>query len=76
MLCPSRQHPQPSSYSPPQVQFFAPVRVRFVCFYASTPAVRHAAPGQWDMVTNLVGKYGVVPKSVFPESKTSTASLW
>ncbi|CAN0025704.1 unnamed protein product [Scytosiphon promiscuus] len=32
--------------------------------------------GQWDMVTNLVGKYGVMPKSVFPESKTSTASLW
>lgn len=32
--------------------------------------------GQWDMVTNLVGKYGVVPKGVFPESKTSTASLW
>ncbi|CAM9135594.1 unnamed protein product [Pylaiella littoralis] len=32
--------------------------------------------GQWDMVTNLLGKYGVVPKSVFPESKTSTASLW
>ncbi|CAN0131995.1 unnamed protein product [Ascophyllum nodosum] len=32
--------------------------------------------GQWDMVTNLVGKYGVVPKSVFPESRTSTNSLW
>ncbi|CAM9579888.1 unnamed protein product, partial [Ectocarpus fasciculatus] len=32
--------------------------------------------GQWDMVTNLMGKYGVVPKSVFPESKTSMNSVW
>ncbi|CAN0463786.1 unnamed protein product, partial [Ectocarpus sp. 12 AP-2014] len=28
------------------------------------------------MVTNLMGKYGVVPKSVFPESKTSMNSVW
>lgn len=31
--------------------------------------------GQWDMLVNLVQKYGVVPKSVFPESTTSCASF-
>ena len=30
--------------------------------------------GQWDMLVNLVNKYGVVPKSVYPESETSGAS--
>ncbi|CAD6921787.1 unnamed protein product [Tilletia controversa] len=28
--------------------------------------------GQWDMATNLVVKYGVVPKALFPESFTSS----
>lgn len=30
--------------------------------------------GQWDMIVNLLNKYGVVPKSVFPESITSGRS--
>ncbi|KAJ9477506.1 Cysteine proteinase 1, mitochondrial [Pseudozyma hubeiensis] len=30
--------------------------------------------GQWDMVANLLEKYGVVPKSVFPESYNSSYS--
>lgn len=31
--------------------------------------------GQWDMLVNLINKYGIVPKSVFPESASSEASL-
>lgn len=30
--------------------------------------------GQWDMVTNLIKKYGLVPKAVFPESYNSSNS--
>ena len=30
--------------------------------------------GQWDMLVNLVQKYGMVPKSVFPETKCCVAS--
>jgi bleomycin hydrolase len=30
--------------------------------------------GQWDMFVNLVEKYGVVPKSVMPETESSSAS--
>ncbi|WP_392370055.1 C1 family peptidase, partial [Streptococcus suis] len=30
--------------------------------------------GQWDMVVALFEKYGVVPKSVYPESISSSAS--
>ncbi|CAJ0917831.1 18729_t:CDS:2 [Entrophospora sp. SA101] len=30
--------------------------------------------GQWDMIINLLEKYGVVPKSVFPESFSSSSS--
>ena len=30
--------------------------------------------GQWDMFVNLVKKYGVVPKTVMPETKSSSAS--
>ncbi len=30
--------------------------------------------GQWDMFINLVEKYGVVPKTVYPESNSSSAS--
>jgi len=30
--------------------------------------------GQWDMFVNLVKKYGVVPKEVMPETKSSMAS--
>ena len=30
--------------------------------------------GQWDMMVNLVRKYGVVPKDVYPDSENSIAS--
>jgi len=30
--------------------------------------------GQWDMVANLINKYGLVPKSVYPESRHSSYS--
>jgi bleomycin hydrolase len=30
--------------------------------------------GQWDMAYNIVAKYGIVPKSVYPESFSSSAS--
>lgn len=32
--------------------------------------------GQWDMVVNLFNKYGVVPKSVYPESISSSNSRY
>ena len=31
--------------------------------------------GQWDMFVNLVRKYGVVPKSVMPETHSSSATM-
>lgn len=30
--------------------------------------------GQWDMFVNLVNKYGVIPKSVMPETESSSAT--
>ena len=30
--------------------------------------------GQWDMLCSLIEKYGVVPKTAYPESKSSSAS--
>lgn len=30
--------------------------------------------GQWDMFVNLIGKYGVVPKEVMPESNSSSST--
>lgn len=30
--------------------------------------------GQWDMIVNIINKYGVVPKSVYPDSKASLNS--
>ncbi len=32
--------------------------------------------GQWDMLSNLVEKYGVVPKYAYPDSKNAEASRW
>ena len=32
--------------------------------------------GQWNMEMNLIEKYGLVPKSVYPESHTSSATRW
>jgi bleomycin hydrolase len=31
--------------------------------------------GQWNMLVNLVNKYGVVPKNAFPDSTSSEAAL-
>ncbi|CAF1554023.1 unnamed protein product [Rotaria magnacalcarata] len=32
--------------------------------------------GQWDMLVNLINKYGVIPKSAFPESSSSEAAVF
>jgi bleomycin hydrolase len=32
--------------------------------------------GQWNMAMNLIRKHGLVPKSVFPESQSSSATRW
>ncbi len=32
--------------------------------------------GQWDMLSNLVEKYGVVPKYAYPDAKAAEASRW
>lgn len=44
---------------------------RKVAFLLATP---QQDGGQWDMVVSLVEKYGVVPKSVMPESFSSSSS--
>lgn len=44
---------------------------RLICHLLKSPL---NDGGQWDMIVNLVHKYGVVPKSVFPETLTSGAS--
>uniref|UniRef100_A0A8C5CB56 Bleomycin hydrolase n=1 Tax=Gadus morhua TaxID=8049 RepID=A0A8C5CB56_GADMO len=48
-----------------------PVDGRLVQFLLSNPT---NDGGQWDMLVNLIEKYGVVPKKCFPESHTSEAS--
>ena len=32
--------------------------------------------GQWNMAMNLIRKHGLVPKSVYPESTSSSATRW
>ena len=32
--------------------------------------------GQWDMVSNIVDKYGVVPSYAYPDSKNAESSTW
>ncbi|OZS32443.1 aminopeptidase, partial [Streptococcus pneumoniae] len=44
---------------------------RKVSFLLQTP---QQDGGQWDMVVSLFEKYGVVPKSVYPESVSSSSS--
>lgn len=44
---------------------------RIVCHLLSNPM---EDGGQWDMLINLVEKYGLVPKSVFPECHCSSSS--
>ncbi|KAJ6657300.1 hypothetical protein lerEdw1_002667 [Lerista edwardsae] len=48
-----------------------PVEGRLVQFLLSNPS---NDGGQWDMLVNLVEKYGVVPKKLFPESHTTEAT--
>ena len=32
--------------------------------------------GQWNMATNLIRKHGLVPKSAYPESQSSSSTRW
>ncbi|MDT2612631.1 aminopeptidase C [Enterococcus dongliensis] len=48
-----------------------PVSSREVAFLLQTP---QQDGGQWDMIVSLFQKYGVVPKSVMPESSNSSNS--
>jgi bleomycin hydrolase len=48
-----------------------PVDGRLVSFLLQRPI---QDGGQWDMFVNLVRKYGVVPKSVMPETHSSSAT--
>ncbi|XP_070591538.1 bleomycin hydrolase [Erythrolamprus reginae] len=48
-----------------------PVDGRLVQFLLTNPC---NDGGQWDMLVNIIEKYGVVPKKVFPESSTSETS--
>ena len=48
-----------------------PVNGRLVSFLLQGPV---GDGGQWDMFCNLVRKYGVVPKSAYPESVGSSSS--
>ncbi|MCH8062526.1 MAG: C1 family peptidase [Chloroflexi bacterium] len=49
-----------------------PVDDRTVAWILDTPV---PDAGQWDMFINLVRKYGVVPKSVMPETQSSGATM-
>ncbi|MCH9620737.1 MAG: Aminopeptidase C [Chlamydiia bacterium] len=44
---------------------------RLVSFLVTDPL---SDGGQWDMLVNIIKKYGVVPKSVFPDSQASLNS--
>ncbi|KAJ8043831.1 Bleomycin hydrolase [Holothuria leucospilota] len=48
-----------------------PVEGRLVSYLLSNPV---NDGGQWDMLVNLIEKYGVMPKKCFPESHSSNAS--
>jgi len=48
-----------------------PVGSRLLDFLLQSPI---GDGGQWDMFVNLVQKYGVVPKSVMPETESSSAT--
>ena len=50
-----------------------PVDDRTIHFLLSDPI---GDGGQWNMAMNLIRKHGLVPKSAFPESKTSSATRW
>ncbi|KAM5181732.1 bleomycin hydrolase [Mantella aurantiaca] len=48
-----------------------PIDGRLMQFLLSNPT---NDGGQWDMLVNLIEKYGVIPKKSFPESHTSEAT--
>ncbi|XP_010114491.1 PREDICTED: bleomycin hydrolase, partial [Chlamydotis macqueenii] len=48
-----------------------PVEGRLIQFLLSNPT---NDGGQWDMLVNIIEKYGVVPKKHFPESHTTEAT--
>ena len=50
-----------------------PVDDRTIHFLLSDPI---GDGGQWNMAMNLIEKYGLVPKSAYPESNTSSATRW
>ena len=50
-----------------------PVDDRTIHFLLSDPI---GDGGQWNMAMNLIEKHGLVPKSVYPESHSSSATRW
>ena len=50
-----------------------PVDDRTIHFLLSDPI---GDGGQWNMATNLIRKHGLVPKSAYPESNSSSSTRW
>jgi len=50
-----------------------PVDGRLFAFLSTDPI---CDGGQWDMIANIVNKYGVVPSYVYPDSENSKKSTW
>ena len=50
-----------------------PVDDRTIHFLLSDPI---GDGGQWNMAMNLIRKHGLVPKSAYPESNTSSSTRW
>ena len=50
-----------------------PVDDRTIHFLLSDPI---GAGGQWNMAMNLIRKHGLVPKSAYPESNSSSSTRW
>ena len=50
-----------------------PVDGRLFAFLSADPI---CDGGQWDMLANIVNKYGVVPSYVYPDSKNAENSRW
>lgn len=48
-----------------------PLDSRRVAFLLTTP---QQDGGQWDMIASIIEKYGLVPQSIYPESKASSAT--
>ena len=49
-----------------------PLTSRLLCFLNRDPM---GDGGQWDMMANIVRKYGVVPKAAYPDSANSVKSI-